>query len=427
MRGQQNNMQGGNGPQVNNGQQSIRARTIFNKTKRFVWYKFSIDIFTMIVWVVLGAVAFLVANAASPIADFSFETTPGSGDYHYLDISGGSIMPWIGAIALWLILGSIVQLVINVFWRFRVRIAHVAVVTDATLDNKLPEGGLVKYGMEKTKSRIGAMGTVGFFAFCWLVRGAAVQISSRIQGLFGRLAGGLGMGGSAVGSVVGAGVGKTAKVATKSASEVSLAWTFYRTDLRPMRSAVDGLGLYFRNWQTMLGASFGTAMIKMLVLGAFWVFAAIMVLIAVTSGSWFLIIGALAFVMIGQAIKNAFLDSYRMVRMVSDYMKVAPVTNIDNQTRNAMRMCPKYMMIENRAARDEQQFGTGTGTPPPPINNGQVGFSTPNAPAPNAARPASRNAAPAQPKFDPITGQPIAQPSAPRPKFDPMTGQPIVD
>lgn len=369
-------------------QDSIQARTIFNKTKRFVWYKFGIGMFTLLLTVGIGVAAFFIANSMSPMSEFDFV----DGELQ------GSVGPWIGAFIIWLVLSSLITLIINIFWRFRVRCAHVAVVTDATIGNQLPEGGLVKHGMKRVKDRMGALGVLGFFVICRLVRSAAGQVGMMMQRGTGWLLGRAGT----IGSVVSQGMGKMAKITIKSTTEVSMAWMFHRNDLRPIRAITNGMGLYFRNWQTMLKAAFGTTIVKMIVYFAFGILAAVMVLIAVLTMNFFFVIGAIAFLMIASSIKTAFLDSYRMCRMVNDYMKVAPQSSIDNQQMNSMRGCIKYRILENRAEAEDRKHGV---TNPPP--------QTPATPRPKK-QPA--------PKFDPQTGKPIG-PAPPR--FDPQTGQPL--
>lgn len=369
-----------------NPQADIRAREIFNKTKRFVWYKFAIDMISMFISIGIAAAAFFIANSVAPLSDFEWYTDAQG----YTQIAAGSIGPWIGALIAWLILSGIISTIINIFWRFRIRAAHVAVVTATTLDQKLPEGSIIKFGNDIVKNRLGAMGVLGFWVVCRLVRSAAYQIGNVMTRGANFLLGRAGT----VGQVASQGIGKTAKIVVKSTSEVSMAWVFYRTDLRPIRAITNGVGLYFQNWRTMLSAAFGTAIIKMIIYFVFGLLAFGLLAVAILTMNLWFIIGSVAFLMLAQAIKNAFLDSYRMCRMVSDFMKVAPSARVDGQNMNMMRGCMKYRILENRAEADERKHGANTGNPPP---------VAPNAPASPKPKAAPKNS----PKFCPETGKPL--------------------
>jgi len=362
-----------------------------------VWIKLGLGLLTLAITIGIGAIAFLIANNMAPISDFQFEyagTDDGGSTWNMTD---GNIGPWIGALVIWLLLSALFSFIINIALRFVIRAAHVAVVAEATAGGKLPEGGLVKYGMGKVRSRV--TGIIVFFFVCRLVTAAANQIMNMLQRgvteMTGRMGGGR-VGGA--GQVVGAGVGKFSKIFLGSITEVSMAWMFHRKDLGQTRAALQGLRIYFMNWKAMMGASFMTALIVigLYVLGG--LIAVGLIALAITSQLLWLIIVAVAFVILAKVIKNAFIDSWIMVKMVNSFMRVAPTTRIDENMVGRMRHCRKYRILEAKADQDDRDNGTQN----PDQGNGGQGQNNPN---PGPAR------------FDPHTGKPL------QPRFDPQTGE----
>ncbi|MCL2570551.1 MAG: hypothetical protein FWE16_05105 [Firmicutes bacterium] len=387
------------------------ANSIFNQTKRFVWLKLFIGVFNILVVMGLGLVCYFIANAIAPISDFGWVTTYDASGNPTTRPSGG-FLTWIGMLLMWIFLSIIVIYLVNIFWRFRIRMGHVAVVTVASLDGKLPDGNPLKFGNEIVKNRMGIFGILGFFMTCNILRTAGRKMAGRV----GDAVRGVGTG--AVAGAVQMSTRIATRIAIQSATEVSMAWAFYDTKTGPVRATFNGLGLYFRNWKTMLAATVGATFALIVAYVIFYLIAITLVIVAIVTANFWMIFGSIALIMLASTIKSAFLDSYRMCRMVNEFIKVAPSSRMTQTLVRQMQNCSSYRALEERAQAEDKKLG---------LSRSAVTLAMEETPA-RATRSRKKAAVeePQQPdaKFCAQTGQPLED-EKPKPRFCPQTGNPL--
>ena len=353
--------------------ENMNARTIFRKTLSFVWIKLGLKMLSFFIVIALGGLLFLIGHFISPISGL------------YAEPSGW--ITWIVLLLVWLVLGGIISWLLRRYLWFMVRAAHVAVVTEATAGGQLPEGGLVKYGVGKVRQRFVAMNV--FFLLNTLVDRAVNQIANLAMRVVG-MATSFIPGGDKIQKFVGTFI----KIFLGSIVECCMAWTFFMTDKNAFRASLDALVIYFRNWKALMKSAAFTAL---LVVGLYFVvglvFFGIFWLAAGTFNP-FVIAGIIIGILLTKAFKNAFMDSWIMVKMVNTFMRVAPTTQNEGDTWDKLRKGSRaFRQMEKRANQDDP-----TGTQGDFMGDGG-GFQNPTeAPQP---MPAQEN------RFCPDTGRPL--------------------
>ena len=276
---------------------------VFKKTMPFVWAKLLLGLITVGVSLLLFLLFAFIA---------------------WLTGWGGSFFLFI----VWVALTSGLHFFLMRYVGYLVKAGHVAVVAEAVTTGKVPENQ-VEYGKNMVKKRF--LSANVFFLIDGLVDRAVKQIQNRI----GRL------GGFVLGSVPGAGIilsfGKFfIGISLKYVDECCMGWIFHNKEQKAFKSAVDGIVIYAQNWKKLLKTAFKTSLTVVCVSAVIAI-----VMYSFINGFFHLLAGGLFFrnpvwsliifvlsIYVAIAIKNAFIDSYMMVRMMVSYMEVAPSTKI---------------------------------------------------------------------------------------------------
>lgn len=124
------------------------------------------------------------------------------------------------------------------------------------------------------------------------------------------------------------------------------------------KSAADGVVIYFQNWKKLLKDAAFMTLIVMVVSFLSWLlpfllFTGLFVLLSI---HW--IFAALLSIMIAAVVKNAFVDSYLMVRMMVSYMEVAPSTEITFDLYGKLcKLSDKFKSLFDKGQQEQQQCG----------------------------------------------------------------------
>ena len=295
----------------------MRPKEIFSRTTTFVWLKLGANLAGGLV--IILAIA-IIATLATMMPGLAF---------------------------VWLVLAVLIMgtaIIALEIVLFVLKAGHVAVVTEAVVTGNIPDN-MVKYGREKVN--VHGFGTmISFYALFRLVGGAAKQVSNLLAGAMGNM----------LSFIPG---GKLLTTLTKllmyafldSVPETVLAWTFYKPEEGRIRTALQGLRIYLQNFKTMTKSAFSTALIIVGVRLVFFLIAiSAFFLVIRTMNLWVVLPSIFGFMLI-KACKNAFLDSYVMVSMVGNFMKVAPITVVKEPDFDLYRNCSKYRRLESQANR----------------------------------------------------------------------------
>lgn len=220
-----------------------------------------------------------------------------------------------------LLASSTIYFVIVRLFGYIVRVGHIAVLTETIKTGSLPENQ-ISYGTSKVKERIAS--AFVFFAINKLVDRAVWQLQGRIGVAATFLFGIPGMG------KIAAFVQTFVKMALKFVDECCVAWIFYGPEEQSAwKGALDGVVIYAQNWKKILKEALKTTVIFLLLafgIGIILVLIFSAILDILVSFWGFLVL--FLSVLIAFAIKNAFLDSYIMIRTLVPFLEVAPDTEI---------------------------------------------------------------------------------------------------
>lgn len=277
----------------------MRAKDVFKKTMKFVWLKLALGGCAIAFSIVLG----LLLLGLSAVTDSSA-------------VAGYSLMAWIGL--------SIAGVGISQYYLgWLLKAGHIAVVTSLMTTGSMPENP-VEYGMNMVKKKFAT--AAAYFAVDRLVAGAVKQIN-----------GGLDIVGSILGKIPGmesvVSFAKTfVNIALGNVDECCLAYTFYREEQPALKSAADGVVIYFQNWKSVLKDALKTAFIAFIaaIAAGFVMLLVVTGILGVTGmpGFWTFLAASIFTVMTVFIVKSAVLDSYTMVCMVCSYMQTAPSAKI---------------------------------------------------------------------------------------------------
>lgn len=296
----------------------MRPREIFSKTTKFVWLKLRANLVGGLA-IILSIVIMIGLVTFFPVFTY-----------------------------LWLILGVLlmgIAIIILEIALFMLKASHVAVVTEAVVSGRIPDD-MIAYGQKKVN--VHGWGSMASFYFLFrLIGGAAKQVSNFLTNALGGV----------MSSIPG---GKLLSGLTKlfmytfldSVPETILAWTFYKSEERRIRTALQGLRIYLKNFKTMTKSAFVTALVIICVRLVFFVLVITALFTAIVTMNFWMLIPTILIAIIIKACKNAFLDSYIMVTTVGNFMQVAPTTQVKELDFDLYRKCNKYRRLEARANKE---------------------------------------------------------------------------
>lgn len=293
------------------------AKELLSKTMPFVWAKLMLRLITFAIFLGLFALGI-------------FMIVRGSAGVGYI---------------LWIMSGLAGSLAYNFLVRvggYAVRVGHVAVLTETIKTGQLPENQVV-YGKNKVVERIGT--AAAFFVINRLVDRAVLQLQRRLQSAA-----------SFLGAIPGAGAlvkfaNTVLKAALKYVDDCCVAWIFYNpAGQSAMKGALDGVTIYAQNWKKILGSAVKTAAIVtvMTYIGGFIIGIVLAIIFGAIGGLW----GVFGFIFglaVSLIIKQAFIDSWIMIRTLLTYFEDAPTTQIRVDMYGTLSgMAPAFKDMLNR-------------------------------------------------------------------------------
>lgn len=277
----------------------MRANEVFKKTMKFVWLKLALGGCAIAFSIVLG----LLLLGLSAVTDSDA-------------VAGYSVIAWIGL--------SIAGVGISQYYvGWLLKAGHIAAVTSLAATGSLAENP-VEYGIKMVKKKF--VTAAAYFAVDRLVSGAVKQIN-----------GGLDIVGNMLGKIPGmeslVSFAKSfVNIALGNVDECCLAYTFYKEEQPALKSAADGVVIYFQNWKNVLKDALKTAFISFIVsaVAGFMLLFVIIGILGITGipGFGVFLVACILTAMIVLIVKSAVMDSYTMVCMVCSYMQTAPSAEI---------------------------------------------------------------------------------------------------
>lgn len=230
-----------------------------------------------------------------------------------------------------------------------VRVGHIAVLTEMIKTGAAPADGMVAHSKNMVVSRIGTVGA--FFIINKAVDGSVNQLMRHIE-----------RAGSIFNSIPGAKqlmvfVKAATKKAIKYVDECCIAWIFYGpAEQNSFKGACDGIVIYFQNWKKILGGAVITALIFLALQWGIGFIIFLLLMAAAgggTGGLWFMFfLIVLAFAAV--AVKQAYLDSWAMIKMLHTFMEVAPNTEIRFDMYNQLSgISTAFAGLFNRIPKDQ--------------------------------------------------------------------------
>jgi len=221
-----------------------------------------------------------------------------------------TLLIWLGGIKL-------VHLAIMQYAGYLVKAGHVAVIAEAMKTGQIP-ANQVNYGKQLVTQRF--LTSNVYFAIDKLVTAAIKQVQNKIDKLGNKLD-------FIPGMETVAGAAKFfVDISLGYVDECCLGWTFYNTEQNAYKSAADGVVIYVQNWKVVLKSAAKTmakVLIGMLV-GVLIVFVPIGILFKILK--WSPLAAFILACLVAWVAKFAFVDSYIMCQMMTNYMAVAPTT-----------------------------------------------------------------------------------------------------
>lgn len=271
---------------------------------------------------------------------------------------------------------------INHYIGYLIKAGHVAVITEAVTSGKIPDNQF-EFGKNAVKERFATSNV--YFLVDKLVGGAVKQVqkvAGKLTGIVGNLPGM-----EKVADFLNTFIG----IVLGYVDECCLGWTFYKKDENAFKAAADGVVIYFQNWKVILKSAAVTALLVMvitLVLGlvVYGVINGILVSIAssgVASDAQlvFIIFSLCLAANIVFSIKDAFVDSWILCKMMTTYMEVAPSTvitfdlyeKLSNFSSNFKKMFKRSGYTPEMATA---AAGAGMAGVTAPVSNVEMNYAT---------------------------------------------------
>jgi len=300
----------------------MKANEIFSKTIKFVWFKIGLGILHTIV----AILALLILTGLVTIAE-------------------SLAIVWVIIIGFLYGAFAIIYQAIE----FLLKAGHVAVVSSATVNGKVPED-MVNYAKQKVDVMQNFKSITAFYFLFMLVRGAARQIANVVMSVTSTVTTVI-PGGSAISSLMRSFI----KIFLGTIPEIILAYTFYKDNQRREKAALDGLRIFFKNFKLMTKSAFITSLLIVVFWAVFLIVFIGALFTALINFNFLAVLPILIIFFIAKVLKNAFIDSWIMVKMVHTYMSVAPNTQLQELDFEMYRKCSKYRRLEERAIEQKSE------------------------------------------------------------------------
>lgn len=274
----------------------MKNMDIFKKTMPFVWSRFGLYLLLGLGIVVYYILALLLIGVIGSESGFGF----------------------LGFIIL--LIGIAIYIATSRYFNYLVKAAHVAVIAELAEKGSVPEGtSIVKYGKEQVKKRF-ATATV-FYALDGLVSGAVSQIQkviSKIGSWFEKIPAM-----KTVFDIINLFVG----IVLGYVDEAVLAHIFTKKDESAWKGAADGVVLYFESWKEILKNAVGLVIFVILfyLVGGVAVYLIAYGIVAATIATdsiWVFLITFIIALVIVNAFKASFVDSWLTISVVNKYTQV---------------------------------------------------------------------------------------------------------
>ncbi len=355
---------------------NMTAKQIFMKTLAFGWMKLGLGLLNIVIDIALFALLMGIAVL------FKSE-------------GAGAVM-----LLVWLVLAGIVNWVLNHYVGYLLKAGHVAVISRAFLDGRIPDNP-VTVGKAMVKERFGTSNV--YFVLDKLVAGSVKQLQRTLGRITGGLLGAL-PGGGAIQSLT----NFFLNISLGYIDECCLGYTFYRGGQNPYKSAADGVVIYAQNWKHLLKNAAVTALtvilsVVVVTLVAFVLFGGLFRLLG-----WNGFVAFILSLVLAWTVKYAFIDSWILVKMMCSYMQVAPTTVITFDL---------YGKLGGMSAKFRELFRKSGTEKEPEADYGQTAQPMATQPAATTVQPAAVSAAPPAAPTEPIPDN--------RPRFCPSCGAPL--
>jgi hypothetical protein len=247
------------------------------------------------------------------------------------------------------------------FIGFKVKAAHIATVTDMVTDPNYPAEQTKKemkaHGKARVKER-GMVNTLIFFALYKLINRAVKQLTKKTMNFANKL-GARHPKQKGLIDTLAMIINLFLSIILGTVAACVLGHVFYKKERGIFMGALIGVGVWFKNFGTMMKSGIGTTVKVILLLVLIVVVCAVtgaVIDLAITQDATDgLIYGIVAGIALCFVIKPAFIDSYIMVRMLASYMVLVPQTEVDQAAITDMcGKSPAFKILNDRANTEVQ-------------------------------------------------------------------------
>lgn len=272
----------------------MKANEIYFKTMTFVWMKLGLGAITFVVSaILLGILLGIGMLFGDGVAFFMF-------------------LIWLGAV-------GVIRLALMHYMGYLVKAGHIAVITEAITTGNIPSQQF-EHGKKMVTERFATSNV--YFAVDKLVSGAVKQIQNMLE-----------KAGNLLDNIPGmdalVGVAKLfVSISLGYIDECCLGYTFYKKEQGAFKSAADGVAIYAQNWKHLLKNALKTTALVLLITAGITLVVFIVIGLLFRALDWNGMIAFVLAIFIALIIKNAFIDSWILVKNMCSYMEVAPMTQI---------------------------------------------------------------------------------------------------
>ena len=300
----------------------MTTKEIFVKTMKFTWLKLALGGITIVAMAILVAI-FLGIGSLLGEAGFAV------------------------GLVLSVISIGVARMLILIYFGYLIKAGHIAIIMQASTTGHIPENQF-EVAKQMVTERF-ATSTI-YFGIDRLISGTVKQLQgivSKVGDLLGKVIPGM--------DFITAILNAFINISLGYIDECCLAYTFYQREQNAFKSAADGVVIYYQNWKVLLK---NAAMTALMVVGFTLFFTIVMFLLLagifkLFDGSLFIAF-IIAFV-IALALKNAFLDSFILIRTMVAYMQVAPTTVITHDLYGKLcGISSKFKSLFNKSTETQQ-------------------------------------------------------------------------